>query len=153
MERVCCTILNTNIDVTDMQRTIIYLSESLEEFRGKYICVSNVHTTVMAFRDEEYRKVQNSAAMALPDGKPLSLVSRRRGFSEAERVPGPDLMPKIFELSKEKGYRHYFYGSTQDTLDKLKKQLQGKYPYLQIAGMYSPPFRPLTEEEDYREDQ
>ena len=148
MERVCCTILNTNIDVTDMQRTIIYLSESLEEFRGKYICVSNVHTTVMAFRDEEYRKVQNSAAMALPDGKPLSLVSRRRGFSEAERVPGPDLMPKIFELSKEKGYRHYFYGSTQDTLDKLKKQLQGKYPYLQIAGMYSPPFRPLTEEED-----
>ena len=148
MERVCCTILNTNIDVTDMQRTISYLSENLEELRGKYICVSNVHTTVMAFRDEEYRKVQNSAAMALPDGKPLSLVSKRRGFSEAERVPGPDLMPKIFELSKEKGYRHYFYGSTQDTLDKLKKQLQGKYPYLQIAGMYSPPFRPLTEEED-----
>lgn len=148
MERVCCTILNTNIDVTDMQRTISYLSENLEELRGKYICVSNVHTTVMAFRDEEYRKVQNSAAMALPDGKPLSLVSRRRGFSEAERVPGPDLMPKLFELSKEKGYRHYFYGSTQDTLDKLKKQLQGKYPYLQIAGMYSPPFRPLTEEED-----
>lgn len=148
MERVCCTILNTNIDVTDMQRTISYLSENLEELRGKYICVSNVHTTVMAFRDEEYRKVQNSAAMVLPDGKPLSLVSRRRGFSEAERVPGPDLMPKIFELSKEKGYRHYFYGSTQDTLDKLKKQLQGKYPYLQIAGMYSPPFRPLTEEED-----
>lgn len=148
MERVCCTILNTNIDVTDMQRTISYLSENLEELRGKYICVSNVHTTVMAFRDEEYRKVQNSAAMVLPDGKPLSLVSRRRGFSEAKRVPGPDLMPKIFEMSKEKGYRHYFYGSTQDTLDKLKKQLQGKYPYLQIAGMYSPPFRPLTEEED-----
>lgn len=148
IDKKYCTILKTNINVTTMEKTLSYLTENLEELRGKYICVSNVHTTVMAFRDEEYRKVQNSAAMALPDGKPLSLVSRRRGYIEAERVPGPDLMPKIFELSREKGYRHYFYGSTGETLDKLRKQLQEKYPYLQIAGMYSPPFRPLTEEED-----
>lgn len=147
-EKKYCTILKTNINVTNMQETIEYLSENLEELRGKYICVSNVHTTVMAYRDEAYRNVQNSAAMALPDGKPLSIVSKRRGFIEARRVPGPDLMPKIFELSKEKGYRHYFYGSTQETIDKLKKQLQKKYPYLQIAGMYSPAFRPLTKEED-----
>lgn len=143
-----CTILKTNINVTDMKQTIQYLSEHLEDLRGNYICVSNVHTTVMAYKDEEYRKVQNSAAMALPDGKPLSMVSRGRGFTEAERVPGPDLMPRIFELSKEKGYRHYFYGSTEETLKKLKEKLQKKYPYLQITGMYSPPFRPVTEEED-----
>lgn len=149
-EKKYCTILKTNINVTNMQDTIAYLTDNLDALRGKYICVSNVHTTVMAYRDEMYRNVQNSAAMALPDGKPLSIVSKRRGFIEAERVPGPDLMPKIFELSKEKGYRHYFYGSTQDTLNKLKAQLQKKYPHLQIAGMYSPPFRPLSEEEDQK---
>lgn len=147
-EKKYCTILKTNINVTNMKDTIAYLTENLEALRGKYICVSNVHTTVMAYRDEAYRNVQNSADMALPDGKPLSMVSKRRGFIEAQRVPGPDLMPKIFELSKEKGYRHYFYGSTQETLDKLKVQLEKKYPHLQIAGMYSPPFRPLSEEED-----
>lgn len=147
-EKKYCRILKTNISVTTMQDTICYLSEHLEQLRGKYICVSNVHTTVMAFRDEEYRKIQNSAAMALPDGKPLSIVSKRRGFTEAERVPGPDLMPRIFELSKEKGYRHFFYGSTQATLDKLKEKITKKYPYLQIAGMYSPPFRLLSESED-----
>lgn len=143
-----CKILQTNISVTNMQSTIAVLSGHLEELRGKYICVSNVHTTVMAFRDEEYREIQNHAAMALPDGKPLSIVSRRRGYKEAERVPGPDLMPEIFRLSEKKGYRHYFYGSSQETLDKLKKQLVEQYPYLQICGMYAPPFRPLTEEED-----
>lgn len=147
-EKKYCTILKTNINVTTMQETTCYLSEHLEQLRGKYICVSNVHTTVMAFRDEEYRKIQNCAAMALPDGKPLSIVSKRRGFTEAERVPGPDLMPRIFELSKEKGYRHYFYGSTEETLTRLKEKITEKYPYLQIAGMYSPPFHPLTEEED-----
>lgn len=143
-----CTILKTNINVTNMQKTIEYLVEHLEELRGKYICISNVHTTVTAFRDEKYRNIQNSAAMALPDGKPLSIVSKRRGHIEAERVPGPDLMPKIFELSKEKGYKHYFYGSSEETLCKLKEKLNSKYPFLQIAGVYAPPFRPLTEEED-----
>ena len=143
-----CRILGTNINVTNMQETIAYLTDYLEQLRGSYVCVSNVHTTVMAFRDEEYRKIQNSAAMALPDGKPLSIVSKRRGFVEAQRVPGPDLMPRIFEISKEKGYRHYFYGSTEETLKKLIKNLRQKYPYLQIVGTYAPPFRPLTEAED-----
>lgn len=147
-DKTYCKILKTNISVTNMQETIAYLTENLESFRGKYICVSNVHTTVLSFRDEEYRKVQNSASMALPDGKPLSIVSRRRGFTDAQRVPGPDLMPKIFEISGQKGYRHYFYGGKKETLKKLKDAIKKKYPTLTIAGMYSPPFRPLSEEED-----
>lgn len=143
-----CTILKTNINVTDMDKTIEYITGNLEALRGDYICVSNVHTTVMAFRDEEYRKVQNSGAMALPDGQPLSIVSRRRGYAQAKRVPGPDLMPAILNLSQEKGYTHYFYGSTKSTLEQLKKAVLSKYPKVKIVGMYAPPFRELTEEED-----
>lgn len=143
-----CRILGTNICVTDMNKTVEYLTGNLEQLRGKYICVSNVHTTVLAFRDRSYQEVQNAAAMALPDGKPLSIVSRGRGFQEAGRVPGPDLMPRIFELSKDKGYRHFFYGSKPETLKRLEENLKEKYPYLQIAGMYAPPFRELTEEEN-----
>lgn len=143
-----CKILKTNINVTDMDKTISYITENLERLKGDYICVSNVHTTVMAFRDQEYRKVQNSGAMALPDGQPLSIVSRHRGYAQAQRVPGPDLMPAILKLSEEKGYKHYFYGSTEKTLAELKKVMLKKYPKLQIVGMYSPPFRKLTEEED-----
>ena len=145
-----CKILGTNINVTNMEETVHELTEHLEQLRGNYICVSNVHTTVMAYRDAEYQRIQNSGAMALPDGKPLSIESRRRGYEEAGRVPGPDLMPRIFQISREKGYRHYFYGSTQETLDLLKEKLLQEYPELQIAGMYAPPFRPLTEEEDAR---
>jgi exopolysaccharide biosynthesis WecB/TagA/CpsF family protein len=143
-----CKILKTNINVTDMDKTISYITENLEKLKGDYICVSNVHTTVMAFRDEEYRRVQNGGAMALPDGQPLSIVSRMRGYSEAKRVPGPDLMPAILQLSEKKGWKHYFYGSTEKTLAELKKVMLKRYPKLQIAGMYSPPFREVTEKED-----
>jgi len=143
-----CKILGTNINVTNMEDTIAYITENLEELKGDYICVSNVHTTVMAYRDKAYRKVQNSGAMALPDGQPLSIVSRKRGFSQARRVPGPDLMPAVLDLSQRTGYRHYFYGSTEATLEALRAALLRRYPKLQIAGMYSPPFRELTREED-----
>lgn len=147
-ELTYCKILGTNINVTNMEDTIAYLTGNLEQLKGDYICVSNVHTTVMAYRDKAYRRVQNSAAMALPDGQPLSIVSRKRGFSEARRVPGPDLMPAILDLSQKTGYRHYFYGSTEATLEALRTALLRRYPKLQIAGMYSPPFRELTQAED-----
>lgn len=147
-ELTYCKILGTNINVTNMDDTISYITENLEELKGDYICVSNVHTTVMAYRDKAYRRVQNGGAMALPDGQPLSIVSRKRGFSEARRVPGPDLMPAILDLSQKTGYRHYFYGSTEATLEALRAALLRRYPKLRIAGMYSPPFRELTAQED-----
>lgn len=143
-----CRILKTDINVTNMAETINYITTNLEDLKGNYICVSNVHTTVMSFRDAEYRKIQNGGAMALPDGQPLSIVSRIRGYHNARRVPGPDLMPAILKLSEEKGYSHYFYGSTEHTLEELKKAILKAYPGLKIAGMYAPPFRELTEEED-----
>lgn len=142
------SILGTKINITDMEKTVSYIEQHLEELKGHYVCVSNVHTTVTAYRDEEYRHVQNNAAMNIPDGKPLSIVQRRSGFKEAGRVPGPDLMPEIFRLSEKKGYRHYFYGSRQETLDALKVKLAQEYPKMNVVGMYSPPFRPMTEEED-----
>ena len=145
-----CKILNTNINVTNMKKTVDYLTDHLEELRGDYICVSNVHTTMMSFRNKDYNKVQNSCAMALPDGKPLSIVCKARGFYDADRVPGPDLMPEMFKISKEKGYRHYFYGSSQETLKKLREELNRNYPWLNIAGMYSPPYRALTQAEEER---
>lgn len=141
-------ILGVNIAVTNMQDTVELIVSQIEELRGKFICLSNVHTTVMAEADEEYRKVQNSAFLALPDGSPLALVQRLRGYKEAEQVPGPDLMPALWKETENMDISHYFYGSTQETIDALHTQLQEKYPLLKIAGMESPPFRPLSEEED-----
>lgn len=142
-----CNILGVNISVINMKETVSYIEKNLEELRGNYICVSNVHTTVMAYEDEAYKEIQNSGAMALPDGGPLSVVSRKRGFKEAERVTGPDLMGEIFKLSEERQYSHYFYGSTEKTLVKLREKLTEKYPSLNIVGMYSPPFRELSKVE------
>lgn len=132
-----------------MAETVAYIEEHIDELRGKYICVSNVHTTVTGYEEADYRNIQNTAALALPDGKPLSLYSKKHGFPEAERVTGPDLMGELF--ARDNGLRHYFYGGKEETIQVLSEKLPREYPSLRIAGMVSPPFRPLTEEEDERE--
>lgn len=143
-----CEVMGVNIVVTSMIKTLALIESQLESWRGKYICVANVHTTVTAHEDASYQQIQNNAVMALPDGGPLSQYSRKQGFSEARRVTGPDLMKEILAISAEKGWRHYFYGSTQETLDLLRKKIEERYPGAIIAGMYSPPFRELTPQED-----
>ena len=54
-----CEILKTNINVTNMQDTLAYIGARIDALRGSYICVSNVHTTVMSYESEHYRTVQN----------------------------------------------------------------------------------------------
>lgn len=148
-EKKCCNILGTDILVTNMAETVNRVEKDIEELRGQYICVGNVHTTVMAHDDAHYHEVQKSAAFVLPDGKPLSAYSKKHGFPEAKRVTGPDLMLELF--ARDNGFKHYFYGSTPETLSLLKEKLAEKYPHLQIAGMVSPPFKRLSEEEDLAE--
>lgn len=143
-----CEILKTRINVTNMQDTLAYINAHIEELRGKYICVSNVHTTVMSYENERYREIQNNAAMALPDGAPLSNYSRKKGYKDARRVTGPDLMVELFRISPQRGYRHFFYGATQETLDSMRTVIERDYPGMLVVGMYSPPFRKMTEEED-----
>ena len=143
-----CNILGVDIAAIDMQWLLNFLDENIRDLSGDYICVSNVHTTVTAYEDEEYRKIQNGGILAIPDGGPLSSVGQRRGFKNMKRTTGPSLMGEIFKISASQGYRHYFYGSTDETLEKLYSVLEETYPGIQIAGMYSPPFRPMTEDED-----
>ncbi len=143
-----CNILGVDVCVTSLDKTLSVITADLVNLKGDYICVSNVHTLVMSYDDKHYREIQNSGYMVLPDGKPLSIVSRFRGHRNARRVTGPDLMGSIFNISVRNGYRHFFYGSTRDTLEMLKSELENRYPRLDITGMYSPPFRELTEKED-----
>ena len=81
-----CSVLGVHVTVGDMDSIKKCVLDNIEELRGKYICVSNVHTTVTAYENRNYRRVQNGAAMVFPDGGPLSIVCRLRGYKNASRV-------------------------------------------------------------------
>jgi N-acetylglucosaminyldiphosphoundecaprenol N-acetyl-beta-D-mannosaminyltransferase len=115
-----------------------------------YVCVSNVHTTMTGFFDQEYRAVTNAAAFAVPDGVPLMWAMRSMGHPEQDRVRGPSLMRDLCDLGRARNIRHYLYGGSPRAVKKLQETLEALYPGVLIVGAESPPFRPLeaiTEEE------
>ena len=143
-----CPIMGVEVAAINMEWLLNFTVENIKALSGDYMCVSNVHTTVTAYEDEQYRRVQNGGIMAIPDGGPLSSVGQKRGYKTMSRTTGPSYMEEIFKVSVEKGYRHYFYGSTEETLTLLKEKLEQAYPGIGIAGMYSPPFRAMSAQED-----
>ncbi len=143
-----CNILGVNIAAIDMEWLLEFTKKNIKDLSGDYMCVANVHTTISAYEDAAYKSIQNNGIMAIPDGGPLSSVGRKRGYKKMDRIAGPSYMIEILKLSAQMGYHHYFYGSTLETLTKINKNLKRYYPGVKVVGMYSPPFRDLTEIED-----
>ena len=138
----------TWIDQQNESLQIKKITRFIRSEKPHYVTYSNVHVVVTAHKDLALQHAVNEADIASPDGKPMEFVARAKGLKSFRRCTGPDMMLAILKESEIKGYTNYFYGSSQDTLDKLKEQLSIKYPNLKILKMVSPPFRPLTEEED-----
>jgi N-acetylglucosaminyldiphosphoundecaprenol N-acetyl-beta-D-mannosaminyltransferase len=115
---------------------------------SRVVSICNVHSVVTASRDAEFMKVIVEADMATPDGAPVAWMLRRLGVNGQPRVSGPDLMIECCALAAASGDSVFLYGSTEDTLLKLKKRLLARWPDLLIAGTISPPFRPLSADED-----
>lgn len=145
-----CNILGVNIAAINMDWLIKFTQQYIHELAGDYMCVSNVHTTIMSYEDNNYRAIQNSGVMAIPDGGPLCVVGKKRSFKNMERTAGPSYMEEIFKISSQIQYRHFFYGSTKMTLKKMEDKLKEKYPDIQIVGSFSPPFTKISTKEDER---
>lgn len=144
-------VLETDYAISRTEEAVLTVIRSLKELSGKYICFSNVHTTVMAKDDPEYAAVLNGAAYVFPDGTPIAKKQQKAGTLGAERVAGPDFMEHMFIDTMDGKVSHYFYGASQETIDALRKNLLENYPGIDIRGMYSPPFRALTPEEDEKD--
>lgn len=106
----------------------------------------NSYTIALANRNGEYRELLCGSAVNLPDGRPLSVVTRRSA-EPLHQVRGPGLFDEVMNIGRKSGIRHFLLGSDEETLTKLKTELERRYPGVQIVGAYSPPFRPLTNEE------
>jgi N-acetylglucosaminyldiphosphoundecaprenol N-acetyl-beta-D-mannosaminyltransferase len=144
-------ILGMKINITNMENVIQCVNSIItSKNKSGYMCVANVHTVITGRKNKDFMMVNNKAKLSIPDGTPLVWFSKIKGHKSVNRTAGPDLMTEIFKRSNicnGTQIKHYFYGSTNENLKMLKSELIKKYPDLHIVGMYSPPFRNLSEEE------
>ena len=117
---------------------------------ARYTAILTVHSVMTAFFDSTFRAVLNQATLGTSDGMPLVWAARSFGATGQRRVYGPDLMLALCGQAQRLGHRIFLYGGREETLPVLCSRLLARFPKLQIAGAYSPPFRALTLEEDAR---
>ena len=146
VERV--NILGVGVSAVTMAQAIELIDGWVDQCSQQYVCVRDVHGIMASQRDEKLREIHNQAGLVTPDGMPLVWLSQLNGFPWVERVYGPDLMLGVCKRSLSKGYRHYLYGGLEGVPEKLAESLRRRFPKLQIVGVYSPPFRHLSKDED-----
>lgn len=112
------------------------------------VAVCNVHSVMSARRDPVLAEALSNAHIATPDGVPIVWTLRRTANPDQQRVYGPDLMRHALTQSAGRGWKHYFYGSTPETLAALEARVAEFAAAADVVGSYSPPFRPSTPEED-----
>ena len=112
------------------------------------ICIANVHMAITAFQDRNYASIIRRAEVVTPDGMPLTWALRLLYGVRQERVAGMDLLPDLLYKAEVLQIPIYFYGGTESMLTQTRDYIKNHYPAILIAGMYSPPFRSLSLEEE-----
>lgn len=140
-------VLGVGVSAIDLPMAVGIIDRWIQGRDRQYVCITGVHGVMESWRDENLRRIHNHAGLVTPDGMPMVWMLKWAGH-KADRVYGPDLMLAVFQKSQSAGYRHFLYGSSPETLWRLKESLLRRFPEAHIVGMHSPPFRPLTPAED-----
>ena len=141
-------ILSINISKGKRAEFVQSILELGRQKKSSYVCVANAHMLVEAHWSNAFQRVVNDADIVTPDGMPLAKSFKLLYGIEQDRVDGMSLLPLLLEKSIAENLAVYFYGSSAAIIEHTQSFIKKDYPALNVVGMYSPPFRYLTEAEE-----
>lgn len=139
-------VVSLDVDVVEFA-SLIERIDALRD-QGGYVCFSTVHMVMEAVDNPEYAKKVNAADIIVPDGMPLVWMQKQAGRRDANRVRANDLMIGLCRFAEEKGLSVGFYGAKEEVIEAIRARAARDLPDLKISYALSPPFRPLSDEED-----
>ena len=144
-----CKVIRMEVDVVDLDNSLVIVEDLALLKKGSYVCVSNVHMCMEAFDSPEFASIVNSADLTIPDGKPIFWAQKLLRHTDAEQVRGQDIMNALCASAGTRTLNIGLYGGNSDELlTVVKNKLRASYPDISITYAYSPPFRTLTAAED-----
>ena len=142
-------ILGLPIAMTDYDRAMDVMDAMIARRERGYVCAVAVHAVMVSQSDPEMHRAVSGSTLTVPDGMPLVWAANVLGESLPNRVYGPELMRRYNKRCAEKRHRVWLYGGRdQGSLVQLALRMRQDNPGIDIVGGYSPPFRPLTSEEE-----
>lgn len=128
------TILNTRIDVLNIQDTINLVEEYVKKKEPLHLMGVNADKINELNENERLKQIVNSCGIINADGASVIIASKYLGKFLPERVAGIDLMQNLVELSEKKGYSVYLLGAKQEVVEKTARVLKYQYPKLKLIG-------------------
>jgi N-acetylglucosaminyldiphosphoundecaprenol N-acetyl-beta-D-mannosaminyltransferase len=135
-------------NVCNHELAIEKIADLVKRGKGGYVCFSTVHMTMEGYDNPEFAKIVNGADLIVTDGMPIVWMQKLQGTQNACRVRANDLMIMLCEYAEKNNLKVGFYGGRQEVIDAILERAEKDFPNLQVPYAFSPPFRPLTEQED-----
>jgi N-acetylglucosaminyldiphosphoundecaprenol N-acetyl-beta-D-mannosaminyltransferase len=141
-------VVRVPLALIDYRQTLDWIDAMVQQRERGYVCVCNVHTVMASSEDRQLRAALDASSLNVPDGQPLVWALNALGHPLRDRVYGPELMSQACAQAAINGQRFYLYGGrNQGALVQLALNLRQRYPGIKIVGGYSPPHRPLSDDE------
>jgi N-acetylglucosaminyldiphosphoundecaprenol N-acetyl-beta-D-mannosaminyltransferase len=142
-------LLGVPVAMTDYATAMDVMDGMIERRERGYVCCAPVHAVMVAHTEPEMKAALRNASLTVPDGMPLVWAANLLGESLPTRVYGPELKLRYDERCRDRGHRVWLYGGRdQGSLAQLAHNMRARNPGIKIVGGYSPPFRPLSEDEE-----
>lgn len=142
-------VLGVGIDPIDIQSAALFLESRIKDGAKGYVCLTGVHGVMEAQRDPSLKTILAEALLVAPDGMPTVWIGHRQGYPAMQRVFGPELMVDIIGRSEFRHCVHFFCGGEPGVAESLRGEMWRRFPWAQIVGTYSPPFRAMTATEEW----
>ena len=116
-------------DVTDR------IIDAARNAHGLSVSATAVHGVLEGVHDPVHAARLNAFDILTPDGQPVRWALNWLHHAKLrERVYGPELMLRVCARAAQEEFPIYLYGSTEDVLVPLKRNLEARFPGLKVAG-------------------
>ena len=149
---LCEDILGFPVTTRDLDECIDQIASWIRsEKQARYLVCANPHSLEVARSDPLFRRSLLEADMLTPDGEGILLASRILKGSIKRRITGSDIFSGLTrKFDREGKCRYFFLGSTNENLTQIREKMKKEFPGIEVAGMYSPPFKEDFSDEDTR---
>lgn len=104
------------------------------------VSATSSHGLVHSKKHPKFAKILRRFTLNVPDGVPITWVSRLKGYTHSKRCYGPDLFKYLMIRSADQKINHFLCGGNDGVAEKLKMSCEQKFDNKHITGIYTPPF-------------
>lgn len=133
-------LMNIMIDNYSMQEALDFIVSTIKKREKIFVVTPNVDHIVKLEENVRFQEAYKNAGLVLVDGTPIMWIAKWYGTPLKEKITGPRLAEKVFELASQNGFSVFILGAADGVAETAAHKMSEKYDSCNIVGTYSPKY-------------